>query len=62
MNGKMWSHAATQRNVSQLKEDGCHFIGPEEDGMLACGYKGAGRLWEVAGIVEKIEELLSLKS
>jgi phosphopantothenoylcysteine synthetase/decarboxylase len=58
MNGKMWLHKATQRNVEQLKEDGCHFIGPEEDGMLACGYKGCGRLWEPEGIVSKAEEIL----
>lgn len=59
MNGKMWLHKATQRNVSQLKEDGCHFIGPEEDGMLACGYTGCGRLWQTTGIVEKAEQLLT---
>ena len=59
MNGKMWDHAAQQRNVAQLAKDGCEFIGPEEDGMLACGYKGKGRLWEVDGILEKIKELLA---
>lgn len=59
MNGKMWLHAATQRNVEQLKQDGCHFIGPEDDGMLACGYKGCGRLWETQGIVEEAERTLS---
>ncbi len=58
MNGKMWDHAATQRNVQQLREDGVHFIGPEEDGMLACGYKGAGRLWAVDGIVSAALALL----
>lgn len=58
MNGKMWDHPATQRNVEQLKQDGCHFIGPESDGMLACGYEGAGRLWEVSGIIEAAESLL----
>lgn len=59
MNGKMWLHKATQRNVLQLKEDGCCFIGPEEDGMLACGYTGCGRLWEPTGIVEKAQEILN---
>lgn len=59
MNGKMWEHAATQRNVAQLKEDGCQFIGPEADGMLACGYKGAGRLWDIEGIQQRINSLLS---
>lgn len=61
MNGKMWHHPATQRNVMTLKEDGCQFIGPEENGMLACGYEGAGRLWAVDGILEKVEEVLKLK-
>ena len=37
MNGKMWEHPATQRNVDLLKSDGCRFLGPEESGMLACG-------------------------
>ncbi len=43
MNGKMWDHPATRRNVARLMEDGCHFIGPAE-GDLACGYQGVGRL------------------
>ena len=61
MNGKMWLHPATQRNVAQLREDGCHFIGPEDDGMLACGYSGPGRLMEESIIIEHAEELLSSK-
>ena len=51
MNGKMWNHAATQHNVSLLKSRNVHFIGPEE-GLLACGYEGLGRLWSVDDIVE----------
>lgn len=58
MNGKMWEHPATQRNVQQLCNDGCQFIGPEENGMLACGYEGAGRMWETDGIRSAISELL----
>ena len=54
MNGKMWEHPAVRRNVHTLEADGVHFIGPEEDGDLACGYKGAGRLWPVEGILKKI--------
>ncbi|MBB5353181.1 phosphopantothenoylcysteine decarboxylase/phosphopantothenoylcysteine decarboxylase/phosphopantothenate--cysteine ligase [Haloferula luteola] len=50
MNGKMWLHPATQRNVAQLKEDGCHLVGPAE-GMLACGYEGVGRMAEVEAIL-----------
>lgn len=57
MNGKMWLHPATRMNVETLKARGVQFIGPEE-GMLACGYTGIGRLWDVEGIVERVEELL----
>jgi len=59
MNGKMWDHPATQRNVTQLKEDGCYFHGPEEDGMLACGYKGKGRLMPVDTILKKIKTVIA---
>jgi len=58
MNGKMWDHPATQRNVAQLKKDGSSFIGPEQDGMLACGYCGKGRLWELDGILARIDAIL----
>lgn len=58
MNGKMWEHPATRRNVEILRERGVHFIGPEESGVLACGYEGSGRLWEVEKIVERAAELL----
>ena len=57
MNGKMWKHPATQRNVAQLKSDGCQFLGPEESGMLACGYEGAGRLLPVEEILNSIKAL-----
>ncbi|MBP6784307.1 MAG: phosphopantothenoylcysteine decarboxylase [Verrucomicrobiales bacterium] len=57
MNGKMWKHPATQANVATLKGRGVSFIGPEE-GMLACGYEGIGRLWPVEGIEAEIERLL----
>jgi phosphopantothenoylcysteine decarboxylase len=50
MNGKMWLHPATQQNVETLKSRGAEFIGPEE-GLLACGYDGIGRLWPVDEIV-----------
>jgi len=59
MNGKMWGHPATQRNVAKLREDGCQFIGPEENGMLACGYEGAGRLWDILGIIEEVQKTLT---
>jgi phosphopantothenoylcysteine decarboxylase len=50
MNGKMWDHPATRRNVARLTEDGCRFIGPAE-GSLACGYEGLGRLASVEDIL-----------
>ena len=53
MNGKMWLHPATQRNVARLIEDGCKFIGPAE-GDLACGYEGIGRLAPVEEILARI--------
>lgn len=58
MNGKMWMHPATVANVATLKARGVEFIGPEE-GMLACGYEGIGRLWAVDGIVERVQALLA---
>ena len=59
MNGKMWMHPATQANAALLAGRGAEFIGPEEGGMLACGYEGPGRLWKVEGIVERVEEMLA---
>jgi phosphopantothenoylcysteine decarboxylase len=53
MNGKMWEHPATQRNIAQLKEDGCEFIGPAR-GDLACGYQGIGRLAELSDILAAV--------
>src|ERR1051325_4500826 len=57
MNGKMWQHHATQENVEKLKARGVEFMGPEE-GMLACGYEGLGRLWKVNDIAFRAEFLL----
>jgi len=57
MNGKMWSHPATQENVRILQQRGVHFIGPEK-GLLACGYEGLGRLWNPAGVIEAAVDLL----
>jgi phosphopantothenoylcysteine decarboxylase/phosphopantothenate--cysteine ligase len=60
MNGKMWQHPATVENVERLTARGVKFIGPEE-GMLACGYEGIGRLWPVEGIMDAAEEMLNAK-
>ena len=57
MNGKMWLHPATQTHVTTLQKRGVEFIGPEE-GMLACGYEGLGRLWPVEKILETIRKKL----
>jgi phosphopantothenoylcysteine decarboxylase len=57
MNGKMWLHPATQNNVTVLRGRGVEFVGPEE-GMLACGYEGIGRLWPVEEIADKALAML----
>jgi phosphopantothenoylcysteine decarboxylase/phosphopantothenate--cysteine ligase len=54
MNVRMWYHPATQRNVEQLKADGVAFIGPNE-GEMACGEYGPGRMSEPLEIVAAIE-------
>ena len=53
MNVRMWHHAATQRNLAQLAEDGIRFVGPEE-GAMACGEYGVGRMAQPEAIVEAI--------
>jgi len=45
MNVRMWQHEATQRNLAQLEKDGVTIIGPE-DGDMACGEFGPGRMSE----------------
>ena len=45
MNVRMWLHPAVQRNVAALKADGVRFVGPDE-GAMACGEFGPGRLAE----------------
>jgi phosphopantothenoylcysteine decarboxylase/phosphopantothenate--cysteine ligase len=57
MNGKMWLHAATQENVALLKDRGASFLGPEE-GLLACGYEGVGRLWNTSDIAAEALKIL----
>jgi phosphopantothenoylcysteine synthetase/decarboxylase len=57
MNGRMWLHPATQQNVATLQARGAQFIGPEA-GLLACGYEGIGRLWNIEQIAARALELL----
>jgi phosphopantothenoylcysteine decarboxylase/phosphopantothenate--cysteine ligase len=58
MNVRMWEHPATRRNLATLKGDGVLVVGPEE-GAMACGEFGPGRMAEVPQIVEAIEGALS---
>ena len=60
MNGKMWQHPATLKNVETLRGYGAHFVDPAE-GMLACGYEGVGWLAEVETILQAVKSLLSTK-
>jgi len=58
MNVRMWEHPATQRNLATLKSDGVLFVGPNE-GDMACGEYGYGRLVEPLEIVDAIDAALS---
>lgn len=57
MNVRMWLHAATQRNLATLKSDGIQVVGPNE-GDMACGEFGPGRMAEPVEILAAIEKLL----
>ncbi|WP_171124507.1 MULTISPECIES: bifunctional phosphopantothenoylcysteine decarboxylase/phosphopantothenate--cysteine ligase CoaBC [unclassified Ruegeria] len=57
MNVRMWDHPATQRNLRTLKSDGVGFVGPNE-GDMACGEYGPGRMSEPLEIVAAIEAQL----
>lgn len=57
MNVRMWEHPATQRNLATLKGDGVHFVGPDE-GEMACGEFGPGRMAEPVAIADAIEGLI----
>jgi phosphopantothenoylcysteine decarboxylase/phosphopantothenate--cysteine ligase len=58
MNVRMWQHAATQRNVAQLRADGVTVMEPDE-GAMACGEFGPGRLPEPEAILARIEQALA---
>jgi phosphopantothenoylcysteine decarboxylase/phosphopantothenate--cysteine ligase len=58
MNVRMWQHSATQRNVAQLRDDGVMVVDPD-DGAMACGEYGPGRLPEPVAIMERIEAALA---
>ncbi len=58
MNLRMWLHPATRRNVEVLRRDGVLFVGPD-DGDMACGEYGPGRMAEPPAIVAAIMAALS---
>jgi phosphopantothenoylcysteine decarboxylase/phosphopantothenate--cysteine ligase len=58
MNVRMWTHAATQRNLAQLRADGVGIVGPDE-GAMACGEYGPGRMAEPEAILAAILNRLS---
>jgi phosphopantothenoylcysteine decarboxylase/phosphopantothenate--cysteine ligase len=59
MNPRMWSHAATRRNIAQLEADGIRFVGPEQGEMAESGEAGVGRMAEPAAILTAIRSQLS---
>ncbi len=61
MNVRMWNHPATQRNLATLKASGVLFVGPN-DGEMACGEFGAGRMAEPLEIVAAIEAALATQA
>jgi phosphopantothenoylcysteine decarboxylase/phosphopantothenate--cysteine ligase len=58
MNVRMWEHAATQRNLATLRGDGIAVVGPN-DGDMACGEHGPGRMSEPMEIVAAVENALT---
>ncbi|WP_299367521.1 bifunctional phosphopantothenoylcysteine decarboxylase/phosphopantothenate--cysteine ligase CoaBC [uncultured Tateyamaria sp.] len=54
MNVRMWDHPATQRNLTQLRADGVTVVGPN-DGDMACGEFGPGRMAEPLEIVDAVQ-------
>lgn len=54
MNVRMWQHPATQRNIGTLQSDGMTLVGPN-DGDMACGEYGPGRMAEVPEIVAAVK-------
>lgn len=58
MNVRMWQHAATRRNVAQLRANGVTVLEPDE-GEMACGEYGPGRLPEPPAILDAIRARLA---
>jgi len=60
MNCNMWENKIVQSNIDKLKELGYYLLEPE-DGFLACGYNGSGRLCSIEKIFDKSVEILNTK-
>jgi phosphopantothenoylcysteine decarboxylase/phosphopantothenate--cysteine ligase len=60
MNVNMWEHPAVQANLAQLGERGVHVVEPDE-GYLACGMRGPGRLASLDAILARIRDVLGLR-
>src|SRR5437879_1875445 len=60
MNVNMWEHAATRENVQILRDRGVHVVAPDE-GYLACGMTGAGRLAGLEAIIEAVLAALGIR-
>ena len=60
MNVNMWNHPATQENLDLLRRRGVHVVDPDE-GYLACGMTGAGRLAGQDAIVAAVREVLRIR-
>jgi len=60
MNVNMWDHPATQENLKLLRARGVHVVDPDE-GYLACGMTGAGRLAATETIAKKVCQVLGLR-
>ena len=61
MNKQMWEHAATQRSVKRLADDGVTLLGPAS-GFQACGEVGMGRMLEPSEITEQVIAFFQKKS
>jgi len=60
MNPRMYHNPAVQRNLETLRKMDCYFIGPDE-GEMACGEEGLGRLADLTCIVEKVRDVFTEK-
>src|SRR5208282_2964387 len=60
MNTKMWESRIVQSNIEKLKDNGFEFMEPAS-GDLACGWQGKGRLPAIEDILEKMEDIFTVK-